>query len=202
MRQCIIIGKTNVGKTLFLINFTEYLGAKYFSIKSIDKKGLETSDRMSTRNAILRYVDTNAHKTRRVQSVTVNIPIGKGKKKIEIIDTVGFTDNIHPDVSIRKAISRTLALVRSSDVILHMLDANAAKNKELSSSMGEVDYQIAQFAQLKRGYAILANKMDLPAANQGLVKIKQEFNENLIFPISALYRKGFKEVKTFVAHNI
>ena len=26
--ECIIIGKTNVGKTLFAINFAEYLGCK------------------------------------------------------------------------------------------------------------------------------------------------------------------------------
>ena len=68
--------------------------------------------------------------------------------------------------------------------------------------MGEVDYQISQFAQLKRGYAILANKMDKSEAKKGLIKIKEEFPGNLILPVSALYKKGFKEVKTFVAHNI
>ena len=60
---------------------------------------------------------------------------------------------------------------------------------ELPSSMGEVDYQLAQFAQLKRGYAILANKMDLPDAKEGLDKIKSEFSGNLIIPISALHKK-------------
>ena len=32
MKQCTIIGKTNVGKTLFLISFAEYLGPKTFDI--------------------------------------------------------------------------------------------------------------------------------------------------------------------------
>ena len=85
---------------------------------------------------------------------------------------------------------------------MHIIDASAVTHKDLPNALGEVDYQIAQFAQLKRGYVILANKMDLPETGKGLAKIRQEFAGNLIIPISALYKKGFKEVKTFVVHNI
>jgi 50S ribosomal subunit-associated GTPase HflX len=121
---------------------------------------------------------------------------------LQLIDTVGLIDGIHSNIEIRKAISHTLTIVRVSDIILHIVDAASAGRDELPSSMGEVDYQLAQFAQLKRGYAILANKMDLPDAKEGLDKIKSEFSGNLIIPISALHKKGFKEVRTFVAHNI
>lgn len=202
MRRCTIIGKTNVGKTLFLINFAEYFGVKSLDMEFINNEGFKTSEKIYPKTAISRLVDENPHKTLCIQAVTVNIPIGKGKKRIRIIDTAGFIDGIHPDAEIRKAISQTLTIIRDSDIILHIIDASAAKHKDLPSSMGEVDYQIAQFAQLKRGYAILANKIDLPGAEQGLAKIKQEFTGNVIFPVSALYKRGFKEVKTFVAHNI
>lgn len=202
MKQCTIIGKTNVGKTLFLISFAEYLGPKTFDIYFVYSDGTKKTKRISYKSAISRLVDEQPHKTRCIQAITLNMPMGKGKKKIKIIDTAGFIDGIHPDIEVRKAISQTLSIIRDSDVILHIIDAHAARNKDLPSSMGEVDYQIAQFAQLKRGYAILANKMDLPEAQEGYRKIKEEFSGHVIFPVSALYKKGFKEVKTFVLRNI
>jgi len=202
MKRCTIIGKPNVGKTMFLINFAEYLGAKALNVDLLYSDGTKNSINLSSKTAVLRLVDENPHKTRCIQEITLNVPMGKGKKKIKIVDTAGLIDGIHPDVDVRKAISQTLSIIRDSDLILHIIDAPAAKSKDLPSSMGEVDYQIAQFAQLKRGYAILANKMDLPAANEGLDKIKEEFPGHLILPISALYKRGFKEVKAFVVRNI
>ncbi len=202
MKRCTIIGKTNVGKTLFLINFAEYLGSKSLDIELIGNEGVKTIQKIYFKTAISRLVDENPHKTRCIQAIIVNIPMGKGKKRIRIIDTSGFIDGIHPNVEIRKGISQTLSLIRESDVILHIIDASAAEHKDLPTSMGQVDYQIAQFAQLKRGYAILANKMDLPGAEQGFTKIKQEFSGNVIFPVSALFKRGFKEVKIFVVNNI
>jgi small GTP-binding protein len=202
MKQCTIIGKTNVGKTLFLINFAEFLGTKTFDINFVYKEDIKTFKNISSKTAISRLVDEKPHKTRCIQAITLDIPMGKGKKRMEIVDTAGLIDGIHPDIEVRKAISQTLAIIRDSDIILHIIDAYAAKKKELPNSMGEVDYQIAQFAQLKRGYAILANKMDLQGAEDGLKKIKEEFSGHVIFPISALYKRGFKEVKTFVARNI
>ncbi len=191
-----------MGKTLFLINFAEYLGVKSFNIEFVNNTGSKTSEKIIPQTAVSYLVDKNPHKTRCLQSIIINVPVGKGKKKIKIVDTSGFIDGIHPNIEIRKAISQTLTTVRDSDIILHIIDASAVKNKDLPSSMGEVDYQIAQFAQLKKSYAILANKMDLPGANEGFEKIKQEFSGNLIFPISALHKTGFKEVKIFVMHNI
>lgn len=202
MKRCTIIGKTNVGKTLFLINFAQYLGAKSLDIESIKGPDFRTLNKYSFNTAISQLVDSNFHKTRCIQSVTIDIPMGKGKKRIRIMDTGGLVEGIHSNIEIRKTISQTLGTIRDSDIILHVIDAYAANNKTLPNSMGEVDYQIAQFAQLKRGYAILANKMDIPGSKDGLLKIKQEFQGNVVFPISALHKKGFKEVKTFVAHNI
>ncbi len=202
MKTCSIIGKTNVGKTVFFINFTNYLGANSFEIEYMSMDGTKSKEKLSHKQAVSKLVDDKIHKTRCVQSLIVDMPIGKGKKKIQLIDTAGLIDGIHPDGNIRKSISQTLSVIRESDAVLHIIDASTANRSDLPSSMGEVDYQVAQFAQLKRGYAILANKIDLPEAQLGLKKVKEEFKGNFIIPISALYKKGFKEVKTFVVHNI
>lgn len=187
---------------MFLINFAEYLGIKYIDLKFINFTGTCKNRRLDCKKARAFLVSNKYHETRCIQSIILNIPLGKGKKKIELIDTTGLIDNIHPNIDIRKAISQTLAMIRGSDVILHILDASVISNKDIPKAIGEVDYQIAQFAQLKSGYAILANKIDLPGAKLGVKTIKDEFKGNLVIPISALHKKGFQEVKTFVAHNI
>lgn len=202
MKRCTIIGKTNVGKTLFFINFAEYLGVKFLVVEFINHEGIKTTQKIYSKSAISELIDNKIHKTRGIQSLYIDVPIGKGKKKIKMVDTVGLIDGIHPDINMRKAISQTLSIIRESDIILHLIDASATVDKDLPNALGEIDYQIAQFGQLKRGYAILANKMDLTGSELGLNKIKQEFAGNLIIPISALYKKGFKEVKTFVGYNI
>lgn len=202
MKKCAIIGKTNVGKTVFFLNFADFLGSKSLDIEFTGYDGKKERKRLNFRSAMTQLVDGKTHKTRCMQAIVIDIPMGKGKKKIQLVDTTGLIDGIHPDVNVRKAISQTLSVIRESDLILHIVDAPAAKQMDLPSAMGEVDYQVAQFAQLKRGYVILANKMDLPGAEEGLKKIREEFSGHFIIPISALYKTGFKEVKTFVAHNV
>lgn len=203
MKQCAIIGKTNVGKTLFFINFADYLGAKgSLDMEFLDIDGHRSRKRYSFVDAIFRLTDKSPHKTLQRQSLLLNVPLGKGKKQIQFVDTVGLIDGIHSDKDVRRAVSDTLAIIRDAHLILHIIDASATDTADLPSAMGEVDYHVAQFAQIRRGYAILANKMDLPEAQSGFEKIRREFSGHIVLPISAKYKKGFKEVKVFVAHNI
>lgn len=202
MKKCIIIGKTNVGKTLFTINFANYLGAKKIEfVFDFHDRG-QMVKKYSIEKAIEELTCISPHKTLCLQKIYINIPVGKGKKQLEVIDTSGLIDGIHKEESVRKAISHTLAVIRHSHLILHMVDALAVLKKDSISSLGEVDYQIAQFCQLKPGYAILANKMDLPFSDTGFKNLKEEFPGNLIIPISAKHQQGFKEVIRFVKRNL
>lgn len=200
--ECIIIGKTNVGKTLFAINFAEYLGCKAINIISIYPDGRQIENSFTIREAILQLTNEKPHKTRCLNKLAVIIPVGKKKKRLMILDSTGIIDGIHPDSNVRKAISQTLAKIRDCKIILHMIDVSNVLNKGLINSLGEVDYQIANFAQMRTGYAMLANKIDIPGSELGLDKLKEEFPGNYILPISALYKRGFKEVKEFVVRNI
>lgn len=202
MKRCIIIGKTNAGKTLFAINFASYLGEKNIDINVEYYDGKREIRRYSIENAIKELTGIAPHKTTCLQKVRVNIRVGKGEKTIEIIDTTGLTDTVHQNENIRRAISQTLATIRESQVILHIVDSSAVFNKDALSSLGEVDYSVAQFAQLKTGYAMLANKIDLKEAKRGVEKLKQEFPGNRIIPVSAKYKTGFREVLSFVRKNL
>jgi len=199
--KCIIIGRTNVGKTLFAINFSNYLGCKKINLESIYFDNSRTNKTFTRKEAILQLTDKEPHKTRCLNKFQVTIPVGKKKRQIAIVDSTGIIDNIHPEPDIRKAISQTLSIIKESKIVLHIIDVSAMLNKKTISSLGEVDYHIASFCQMKTGYAILANKIDILGSEVGLKKLRSEFPGNYILPISALHKRGFKEVKNFVVRN-
>lgn len=198
MKRCIVIGRTNVGKTLFTFQFADYLGIDSLVVTVEDPSGRREVKRYTVGDALGELSSAEPHQTRRLQSIRLELPVGKGAKRFDIVDTSGLMDGIHGDVSVRRAMAQTLAAVRSADLILHMVDAAKAAESGAVRAIGEVDYQVAQFAQVRDGYLILANKVDLPGADRGLERIRREFAGHPVLPISALDRRGFKEVKRFV----
>jgi len=203
MRQeCLILGKVNVGKTLFLISFAEYLGLKDIEITFLSPDQQAWKMKYSINRAKGLLINPHPHKTRCLQKVTLNLPMGKGKKEIALIDSSGFVEGIHENREIRKGIAQTLSKISKTSVILHLIDTAKVGEMKNLTKMGEVDLQIAQFAQIKGGYALLANKMDIPYAKAGLDHLKQELSDLTIIPISAKEKQGFKEVKAFVCRNI
>jgi Predicted GTPases len=198
VKRCIVIGKTNVGKTLFVLQFAAYLGADRLEITFEEPGGEKRTETLSVDQAIRQLSSQEPHQTRCLQSIRLELPVGKGVKRFDVVDTSGLIEGIHGDVKVRKAMAQTLAAVRDADLILHLVDAAKAGERGVLQAVGDVDYQVAQFAQMRDAYAILANKVDLPNADVGVEKIRQEFSGHVIIPISALHRRGFKEVKRFV----
>lgn len=198
MKRCIVIGKTNVGKTLFVLQFAAYLGADRLEITFEEPGGEKREVTLSLDQAIQRLSSEEPHQTRCLQSIRLELPVGKGVKRFDIVDTSGLIEGIHGDAKVRKAMAQTLAAVRDADLILHLVDAAKAGEGGVLRAVGDVDYQVAQFAQMRDGYVILANKIDLPEAERGIHKIREEFAGHAVIPISALHRQGFREVKRFV----
>lgn len=198
MKKCIVIGKTNVGKTLFTLQFAEYLGVKELTIHVDEPTGERREVRCTITEAIERLSSESPHQTRALHSIRLELPVGKGVKRFDIVDTSGLVEGIHGDAGVRKAMAQTLAAVREADIILHLIDAAKVGSSGILRAVGDVDYQVAQFAQIREGYLILANKTDLPEAAAGLEKIRSEFSGHAVIPISALHRQGFREVKRFV----
>lgn len=198
MKECLVIGKTHAGKTLFALNFAHYLGVTNLEITFRHPNGLIAKKTYSLAAARRELVGPAPHMTRTLQSFVLDLPVGKGAKRCTFTDTSGLIDHIHADVEVRRAIAQTLGAIREADLILHLVDAAAVGRTDAPSALGEVDYQVAQFAQLRSGYAVLANKMDLPGAATGLERLKLELPGHAVFPISALYKRGFREVKGFV----
>lgn len=202
MKECLVIGKTNVGKTLFTLNFADYLGLKSLRINSFSPDGSTNVNYYDLAAAVADLTNNEPHKTRCLQSVTLHLPAGKGKKRFILTDTSGLIDHVHAETDIRKAIAQTLTKIRQADVILHIVDASVVGKRGAVEALGEIDYQIAQFAQMRKSYLLLANKIDLPEAREAVYRLQEEFPGHRIIPVSALQRKGFREVKTFVTRNL
>src|SRR5690606_12334408 len=112
MKRCIIIGKTNVGKTLFAIQFAAFLGLRELTVTSKSPDGETERRTYSIDEAVRELVSEGAHRTRSLQSITVELPVGKGVKRFELLDTSGLIEGIPSDVNIRRAMAQTLAAVR------------------------------------------------------------------------------------------
>lgn len=206
MKQCVIIGRPNVGKTLFAIRFAEHLGLAVARISFAEAGGRRWQRQYSVGGALSDLTSDTPHQTRQLQSFTLRLPAGKGSKQFELVDTSGLVDGIHSDEAIRLAMAQTLGAVREAKIILHMMDAAAIGSASGASidndGFSDVDVQVAHFGQPRGGYLMLANKMDLPAASAGLIRLRSRFATCPIAPVSALHRQGFDEVKRFVRRHL
>ncbi len=202
MKKCLIIGKPNVGKTLFLINFAEYLGYRNIALTKKNSQNTPVNRTLSTKEAREVLSSKNPYMTNSLQSVNLNIPLLKGVQELEFIDTSGIIDGVHNNVVIRKSMAETLSLITQCDILIHMIDITTFNQSISINSEENVDIQLIRYGEAKGGYLMLANKMDLLQKKTELVKIQRAFPNIYIIPVSALTKQGFSEVKAYVSRRI
>lgn len=201
MKNCIIIGKPNVGKTSFFLSFAEYLGINRCKIEVTDIHGRVVVKDIALDFAKKFLVSMEPFKTKGVYKIQLSIPVYKGQENLVLIDTAGLTDGINEVEEIRRSMAQTLKQLSETNIILHMIDAsNIALKKE--EGIREIDYQINEYGIQQGCYCILANKMDRSNSQKGLDIIREVFSKSYIIPISAVNKTGFKEVKNFVGRNL
>lgn len=188
MRECLIIGKPNTGKSLFFVNFARYLGVTHFRL------GPEKPPLAAAR-AAEELVTPTPHHTRRLLRVILSTPSRNGQITL-LTDSTGLTDHALAAIEIRKAMVDTLRAFRRAAIILHLVDVTAAAGSP--TAPGTVDRELAELARRKAGYALLANKMDLPGAREGLKSLGRLGLPGPVIPVSALEGSGFPEVRHFL----
>ena len=198
MKQCLIIGKANAGKTLLLINLAEFLGARSLRLSLERSDGSLSEGAFSLSEARKSLVDAAPHKTLGLQTLTLSLPSGKTVRRVQLTDSPGLSEDIHEAAEVRRSMAQTLRHLRLAGMVLHVMDAAQVGEAGSVEAMGEVDLQIAAYAPHRGPYAVLANKMDLPLAKPGLQAIQRACRGHLIIPVSALEKKGLREVRSFV----
>lgn len=201
MRECLIIGRPNSGKTMFALNFAGYLGTKSVDVTFRTYDGLMTCRHFTLDEAKRELCGFALHKTRSLQSMILNMRVGKAAVNFKLTDSCGVSEQIHSDEAIRKGMAQTIGLLRSADFILHLVDLSMV-NKDFQTK-ASIDHEFYNYGiSRKASYLLLGNKFDLNLAKDNVPYLASAFPKATLVPVSALYSQGFKEVKAYVARNI
>ncbi|ADL12682.1 GTPase domain-containing protein [Acetohalobium arabaticum] len=201
MAKSLVVGQTNAGKTCFTINFADYLGINELKFTLKQPAGFSSQRTYQLQAAREELVSSRSHTTTEIQQVQLQLPVGKGKKELKLMDTCGLVEGIHSDRGIRKAMAQTLTKLRQADIVLHIIDL-AKLSSEGIQKISELDLEIYNYCKVEKCYAVLANKTDLKVAQKNLSFLQEKLNQAKIIPISALYQQGFRKVKRFLLKNL
>ncbi len=194
---CLIVGQPNSGKTTFLVNFAAFLGLGQLKITIRQPQGFSFTHTLPLRLAQEELVGAEEHTTKTLQSIKATFPRGKRGKEVEIIDSCGLREGIHPCSNIRLAMAQTIRIMSRAHITLHVIDVTT-----ISGNIALIDKEIYNYLHKKNTYCILANKIDQDEKSLKLASLKKQFPKINLYPISALYSWGFKEVYNFVlAHT-
>ncbi len=189
-----MLGRPNVGKTLFTLNFAEYLGQKRLEVLFRPRDGASFVRIYSIPQARADLVDDRPHRTLCLQSLVLGVPRGKSVEKVVLTDSTGLTDEIHSSSAVRRAMAGTLRQVAEAAFILHVVDP--------AQPLEGVDLDILRYGQTQNGYALLANKTDLPGRADKLAALAERAAPAPVLAVSALTGSGFREVRTFVRKRL
>ncbi len=194
MKEALIIGRPNVGKTLLTINLAEFLGQKRLEVLFRPRDGASFTRLYTVPQARAELVDERPHRTLCLQSMVLGVPRGKSVRKLVLTDSTGLTDEVHPASEVRRAMADTLRQISQAPLILHVVDA--------AEGLGGVDLDILRFGKAHDGYALVANKMDLPGRAERLGEVVRAAGPATVIPVSALEKVGLAEVRGFVRKRV
>ncbi|SDM22793.1 GTPase ObgE [Bacillus sp. OK048] len=95
--------------------------------------------------------------------------------------------------------------IERTRVIVHVIDMAAMEGRDPYDDFLTINKELEEYnlRLTERPQIIVANKMDMPEAEENLQKFKERLEEDFpIFPISALSRKGLRELLFSIADKI
>lgn len=201
MIRAVVVGKPGAGKTRLVLKMCELLGIKEVTITQRFPGGGEQSFVCAPRRGMEELVSDKPHFTRCTQSVEVEVPVGKGRRRLEIVDTTGLSDGIDPDPEVRFAMAHTLRSIPGKNVVVHVIDGKAALTPGECGALGEVDLEIARYASCACGYIVAVNKVDLPEARKNFWAVTARFPGARCVATSGMTGEGVMEVVRLAARG-
>ncbi|WP_423799206.1 GTPase ObgE [Neobacillus sp. SAB-20_R2A] len=117
-------------------------------------------------------------------------------------DLPGLIEGAHAGVGLGHQFLRHIERTR---VIVHVIDMAAAEGRDPYEDYLTINRELQEYnlRLTERPQVIVANKMDMPDAEENLQIFKEKLQEDYpIFPISAISRKGLRELLFAVADKI
>ncbi|MEH7106614.1 GTPase ObgE [Bacillus sp. JJ1764] len=117
-------------------------------------------------------------------------------------DLPGLIEGAHAGVGLGHQFLRHIERTR---VIVHVIDMAATEGRDPYEDYLTINRELKEYnlRLTERPQIIVANKMDMPEAEENLQKFKEQLQEDYpIFPISAVTRKGLRELLFAVADKL
>ncbi len=118
------------------------------------------------------------------------------EKSFVIADIPGLIEGAHEGAGLGHDFLRHIERTR---VLVHVLDTSGSEGREPAEDFYKINEELSQYniKLMDKPHIIVANKMDIPGADEGLEKIKKEFEPKgyKIYPVSAATREGIDELK-------
>lgn len=117
-------------------------------------------------------------------------------------DLPGLIEGAHSGVGLGHQFLRHIERTR---VIVHVIDMAAVEGRDPFEDYLTINKELKEYnlRLTERPQIIVANKMDMPDAEENLKKFKEQLDEDYpIFPISALTRQGFRDLLFAVADKV
>ncbi|HJV31868.1 MAG TPA: GTPase ObgE [Bacillales bacterium] len=117
-------------------------------------------------------------------------------------DLPGLIEGAHAGVGLGHQFLRHIERTR---VIVHVIDMAATEGRDPYEDFITINKELKEYnlRLMERPQIIVANKMDMPEAEENLQKFKEQMEEDFpIFSISALTRQGLKELLYAIADKI
>ncbi|MEC2076770.1 GTPase ObgE [Metabacillus fastidiosus] len=123
-------------------------------------------------------------------------------RSFAMADLPGLIEGAHSGVGLGHQFLRHIERTR---VIVHVIDMSALEGRDPYEDYVTINEELKEYnlRLTERPQIIVANKMDMPEAEENLAEFKEKLNEDLkIFPISALTREGLRELLFEIADQL
>ncbi|MFC5466726.1 GTPase ObgE [Lederbergia graminis] len=117
-------------------------------------------------------------------------------------DLPGLIEGAHEGVGLGHQFLRHIERTR---VIVHVIDMSGLEGRDPYADFTTINQELQEYnlRLLERPQIIVANKMDMPDAEQNLQEFKEKLTEDYpIFPISAISRQGLRELLYAIADQL
>ncbi|HBQ94610.1 MAG TPA: hypothetical protein DD856_05845 [Sulfobacillus sp.] len=192
--EALVIGKPNVGKSLFVINFAAYLGTKEIGPWAESPGPGRKKNVLTMEEARHKLVSPKSYRTLSPYRVEIDMGQGRQRKTFCLIDSTGISEGVHHQAEIRAAMATTLTWLMKAHLVTHLIDVAAVGSKR-PEAPGPVDDEICLYAGGRGPYLLVANKTDKPDVMDNLRHVREHFSNIPVIAVSALTHQGFREIK-------
>lgn len=197
MRECLIVGRPNVGKTLLSLRLVEQAGEQTPFLLHELPDGERVQRRWRLPDAHRALVGSAAHTTLGVQTWSLAVST-RGMRTLILHDSTGLSDDGGVDAMVRSGMARTLERLVMCDAMIHVSEAPESVGRRGPDG---VDALIRSFARMRAiPYLEVLNKADLlprhgpsPSGRRGHTQVRKGS-----VLVSALHGTGLTAIHEFL----